>query len=114
MKYQAIVHKEAGSDYGVSFPDFPGCVTAGRTLAEALMMARHALRLHINGMLDDGEKLPKPSEPLGPDGATQYFAISVSEKPNAKTRRAMDELERGEAKNASSVDDLLIDLNSRR
>ena len=28
--YIAIIHKEPESDYGVSFPDFPGCITAGR------------------------------------------------------------------------------------
>ena len=26
----ALLRKEATSDYGVDFPDFPGCVTAGR------------------------------------------------------------------------------------
>ena len=30
-----LVHKDAGSDYGVSFPDLPGCATAGATLEEA-------------------------------------------------------------------------------
>jgi HicB_like antitoxin of bacterial toxin-antitoxin system len=33
--YIAVVHKEPASDYGVSFPDFPGCVTAGKTIDEA-------------------------------------------------------------------------------
>ena len=33
--YIGLVHKDAGSDYGVSFPDRPGCVTAGATLEEA-------------------------------------------------------------------------------
>ena len=33
--YIGLVHKDAGSDYGVSFPDLPGCVTAGATLEEA-------------------------------------------------------------------------------
>ena len=33
--YIAILHKDKDSDYGVSFPDFPGCITAGSTLDEA-------------------------------------------------------------------------------
>jgi len=33
--YIALLQKEEDSDFGVSFPDFPGCVTAGRTLDEA-------------------------------------------------------------------------------
>jgi predicted RNase H-like HicB family nuclease len=37
--YIAVLHKDADSDYGVDFPDFPGCVTAGETLEEARKMA---------------------------------------------------------------------------
>ena len=33
--YIALIHKEPDSDFGVSFPDLPGCVTAGSTLDEA-------------------------------------------------------------------------------
>ena len=35
MDYIAYLHKDRDSDFGVSFPDFPGCVTAGKTLDEA-------------------------------------------------------------------------------
>jgi predicted RNase H-like HicB family nuclease len=59
--YIALVHKEAESDFGVSFPDFPGVVTAGRTLEEARAMAVEALALHVDGLLEDGEVLPAPS-----------------------------------------------------
>jgi predicted RNase H-like HicB family nuclease len=61
MDYIAYLHKDGKSDFGVSFPDFPGCITAGRTLAEAHRMAAEALTLHIAGMLDDGETIPAPS-----------------------------------------------------
>ena len=37
--YVALIRKDPASDYGVDFPDFPGCVTAGRTLEEARRMA---------------------------------------------------------------------------
>jgi predicted RNase H-like HicB family nuclease len=43
MDYIAIIHKEPNSDFGVSFPDFAGCITAGRTLDEAKDMAAEAL-----------------------------------------------------------------------
>lgn len=59
--YIAVVHKDPDSDYGVSLPDFPGCITAGSTIDEAKDMAREALSLHIKGMLEDGEKIPEPS-----------------------------------------------------
>jgi len=35
MEYIAYLHKDRKSDLGVSFPDFPMCVTAGKTLEEA-------------------------------------------------------------------------------
>lgn len=59
--YIALIHKEADSDYGVSFPDLPGCVSAGVTLDEARAMAEEALALHIEGMVEDGEAIPEPS-----------------------------------------------------
>ena len=61
MEYIAYLHKDRKSDFGVSFPDFPGCVTAGKTLDEARRMAGEALALHIRGMIEDGETVPDPS-----------------------------------------------------
>src|SRR5271155_1011082 len=61
MDYIAYLHKDRVSDFGVSFPDFPGCVTAGKTLEEARRMAVEALTLHIAGMIEDGEAVPDPS-----------------------------------------------------
>jgi predicted RNase H-like HicB family nuclease len=61
MNYIAYLHQEHKSDYGVSFPDFPGCITAGRNLQEASRRAPEALSLHIAAMLEDGEALPEPS-----------------------------------------------------
>jgi predicted RNase H-like HicB family nuclease len=60
--YIAVVHKDRKSDFGVSFPDFPGCVTAGSTIDEAKDMAHEALSLHIKGMIEDGENIPAPSK----------------------------------------------------
>jgi predicted RNase H-like HicB family nuclease len=62
MEYIAYLHKDRNSDYGVSFPDFPGCITAGRTLDEASRMAPEVLALHIQGMVEDGEPIPEPSK----------------------------------------------------
>ena len=62
MDYIAYLHKDSKSDFGVSFPDFPGCVTAGKSLEEARRRAPEALAFHIAGMLEDGEKIPKPSK----------------------------------------------------
>lgn len=59
--YIALIHKDAGSDFGVSFPDLPGCITAGATLEEARAMAAEALALHLEGLAEDGEAIPEPA-----------------------------------------------------
>lgn len=59
--YIGLIHKEANSDYGVSFPDFPGVVTAGTSLDDARAMAEEALTFHIEGMIEDNEPVPEPS-----------------------------------------------------
>jgi predicted RNase H-like HicB family nuclease len=59
--YIGLIHKDPDSDYGVSFPDLPGCITAGTTLDEARAMAAEALALHLKGLAEDGEAAPEPS-----------------------------------------------------
>src|SRR5258708_27002133 len=58
MEYIACLHKDKNSDYGVSFPDFPGCVTAGKTLEEARKLAVEALTLHMAGVIEGGGAPP--------------------------------------------------------
>jgi predicted RNase H-like HicB family nuclease len=59
--YIGLIHKDANSDFGVSFPDFPGVITAGTTLDDARAMAEEALALHVEGMVEDGQPMPHPS-----------------------------------------------------
>ncbi len=59
--YIALLRKDPDSDYGVDFPDFPGCITAGSTLEETRRMAAEALPFHIEGMLEENLPIPKPS-----------------------------------------------------
>ena len=60
MRFIALVHKDPESCYGVSFPDVPGCTSAGDTLDEALTNAVDALSGHIRLMESDGEATPTP------------------------------------------------------
>lgn len=59
--YIALIHKDADSDYGVSFPDLPGVITSGTDLDDARTMAAEALALHLEGLAEDGEAVPEPS-----------------------------------------------------
>jgi predicted RNase H-like HicB family nuclease len=60
-QYIGLIHKDPDSDFGVSFPDFPGVVTAGTDLDDARRMAEEALAFHIEGLVEDGEAIPEPS-----------------------------------------------------
>ena len=84
MEYIAYLHKDRDSDYGVKFPDFPGCITAGRTLDEASRMAAEALAFHIQGMIEDGDAVPEPSkvDDIAADAA-KHGAIAFMVNVNA-------------------------------
>jgi predicted RNase H-like HicB family nuclease len=58
--YIALVHKEEGTSYGVSFPDVPGCISAGDTFEEAVANAGEALAGHLALMRADGDAIPAP------------------------------------------------------
>ena len=58
--YIALVHKDEGTSYGVSFPDVPGCISAGDTFEQAVANAAEALAGHFAAMRADGETIPAP------------------------------------------------------
>jgi predicted RNase H-like HicB family nuclease len=60
MNYPIVIHKDADSDYGVTVPDLPGCFSAGSTLDEVLAMAREAIELHLEGLIEEGQPVPTP------------------------------------------------------
>jgi len=90
--YIAVVHKEPASDYGVSFPDFPGCITAGKTIDEAKDLAYEVLLLHWEGLREDGEPLPAPSNlediVADPENAdtVAFLVVSVPDAPGKAKR----------------------------
>ncbi len=57
--YIALMH-QAGDTYGVLFPDFPGCISAGDSVDDALKQAAEALAFHVAGLKDDGAPIPPP------------------------------------------------------
>jgi predicted RNase H-like HicB family nuclease len=58
--YIALVHKDEGTSYGVSFPDVPGCIAAGDTFEEAIANAAEAVASHFALMKADGDTIPTP------------------------------------------------------
>ena len=105
MEYIAYLHKDSKSSFGVSFPDFPGCITAGKTLEAARRKAVEALSLHIEGMLEDGEEIPEASlldnlsrDPALKEAVAFLVDINVSDKVerfNITARKSqMEEIDR--------------------
>jgi predicted RNase H-like HicB family nuclease len=56
--YIALVHKDQDTSYGVSFPDLPGCISAGDTFEEAIDNAAVALAGHLAAMKADRDPMP--------------------------------------------------------
>jgi predicted RNase H-like HicB family nuclease len=87
MRFVAIVRERAGS-FGVDFPDLPGCITAGTSMAEAREMAARTLRLHVDDMIAKGLPVPVPRDLRtirdDPDCAvaTTVILVEVPTKPN--------------------------------
>lgn len=82
-----LIHKDPDSDYGVSFPDFPGLITAGTDLDDARRMAEEALAFHVEGMVEDGEAIPEPSsleEIMSAPDNRDAVAVLVPLKSQAK------------------------------
>lgn len=73
--YTAVIEQDrSDGPFGVVFPEFPGCVTVGDTLPEALANAEEALALHIRGMVEDGEAIPAPTDPREHAAADNFVA----------------------------------------
>ena len=61
--YPAFFRRTDPGGYSADFPDLPGCASAGATLEEVFAGARESLSLHLYGLLEDGDDVPKASDP---------------------------------------------------
>lgn len=99
--YPAILEKEPDSAYGVSFPDFPGCVSAGDTAEEALVNAHEALAGHVALMVQDGDLLP---------GATHVEDVTADPDVNMVAVTVIGVIVPGRAKRVNvTLDEALLD-----
>ena len=58
-KYAVYMEPAEEGGYVVSCPDFPGCVTQGETLDEALFMIKDAIEGYIASLKKHGEPVPE-------------------------------------------------------
>ncbi len=61
MRYLIIIEK-AGDTYSAYCPDLPGCIATGATIEETKESMREAIAFHLEGMLEDGDPIPQPSD----------------------------------------------------
>ena len=59
MRY-AVLFEKTHTGYSAHVPDLPGCVAAGSTLEETADLIRGAIRMHLAGIVEDGEPIPEP------------------------------------------------------
>ncbi len=91
--YIAIVHKDPGSAYGVTFPDAPGCFSAADSIDELFTNAAEAIALWTDSMNEEGRTIPLscdlPESKLDPEWAESFadaaLVIAVS-APASATR----------------------------
>ncbi len=60
MNYAILIEK-TGTGYSAHVPDLPGCVGAAATIEELRQLMKEAIELHLQGMREDGEPIPKPT-----------------------------------------------------
>jgi antitoxin HicB len=84
--YIALIHKDADSCYGVSFPDWAGVITAGDTIDEAMQQAAEALTFAAEDWenRDGFKEIPKPrtidelrADPMFRDDAADAVVAAV-------------------------------------
>lgn len=61
LRYKIMLRKEGDGTYTVIVPSLPGCLTFGRTVDEALAMAKEAIEGFAACMLNRGEEVPVES-----------------------------------------------------
>lgn len=56
---------EGARNWGAYVPDLPGCVAVGDSREECERLIADAIELHIAGMKEDGDPIPKPTSQAG-------------------------------------------------
>ena len=55
-----VIYEPGERNWSGYVPDLPGCFSAGKTVDEALAMAKEAIELHFEGLIHDGQRIPRP------------------------------------------------------
>lgn len=89
VTYLAVLEPADDGGYGVFYPDLPGCISYGKTIAQAQENAKETLELHIYGMEKGQEELPVPSLEVSAEEVEGGIVTAVSIFPDL-VRQEMD------------------------
>ncbi|MBI4726118.1 type II toxin-antitoxin system HicB family antitoxin [candidate division TA06 bacterium] len=71
MRRFLVIIEKAGSNYSAYCPDLPGCIATGKTVAETECNIHQAIELHIKGIIEDRQKVPKAT------ALSEYMAVAL-------------------------------------
>ncbi len=60
MRYAVVIEKTE-NNYSAYVPDLPGCIATGDTVDELETLMAEAIRLHLEGLKEDGLPIPAPT-----------------------------------------------------
>ena len=60
MRRFLIIIEQGNHNYSAYVPDLPGCIATGKTVEEVKANMREAIRMHLQGMIEDQEPIPAP------------------------------------------------------
>jgi predicted RNase H-like HicB family nuclease len=66
-----IVIEKANANYSAYCPDLPGCVTTGKTQEETERNMHEAVKMHLEGMIEDKIAIPENVT------LAEYIAVAV-------------------------------------
>lgn len=64
LSYRILLRREPEGGYTVLVPSLPGCITYGKTVEDAILMAKDAIGVYIESLIEDGEEVPVEEELL--------------------------------------------------
>jgi len=61
-RYKILLREEPEGGFTVTVPVLPGCVTYGKTIQEAIRMAKEAIEIYIEVLAEKGEEFRPKTE----------------------------------------------------
>ena len=62
--YRILLNKEPEGGYTVNVPALPGCITYGDSIDESITMAKEAIGLYLESLVEHGEVIPSEENTL--------------------------------------------------